>query len=90
MEVEGQRTYELFDLGKDLSEKTDLAKKYPKVVSELTENYNKWLEEMADPLSNHEKRWKPSDAVSTNNKSKEKKKAARVKSRESNKKSLKP
>ena len=81
---------ELFDLEKDLSEKTDLAKKYPKVVSELTENYNKWLDEMADPLSNHEKRWKPGDAASANKKSKEKKKAARVKAREAKKKSLKP
>ena len=81
---------ELFDLEKDLSEKTDLAKMHPIIVSELTENYNQWLEEMADPLSNHEKKWKPGDAASTNNKSKEKKKAARVKSREAKKKSLKP
>ena len=81
---------ELFDLEKDLREETDLAKKHPKVVSELTENYNHWLEEMADPISNQEKRWKPGDAASANNKSKEKKKAARVKAREAKKKSPKP
>ena len=50
---------ELFDLEKDLSETTDLAAKYPKVVSELTSKYNAWLDEMADPLSKQEKRWNP-------------------------------
>ena len=50
---------ELFDLEKDLSETTDLAAKYPKVVSELTSKYNTWLDEMADPLSKQEKRWNP-------------------------------
>ena len=50
---------ELFDLEKDLSETTDLAAKHPKVVSELTDKYNAWLDEMADPISKQEKRWNP-------------------------------
>ena len=47
---------ELFDLQKDLSETTNLAAKHPQVVSELTDKYNTWLDEMADPVSNQEKR----------------------------------
>ncbi|MEM6279232.1 MAG: sulfatase-like hydrolase/transferase [Verrucomicrobiota bacterium] len=76
---------ELFDLGKDLSETTDLAKKHPKVVSELTGKYNAWLDEMAEPVSNQPKRWTPEGEapegkVSEDTKmTKEEKKAAREK-----------
>ena len=81
---------ELFDLEKDLSETTDLASKHPNMVSELTDKYNAWLDEMADPVSNQKKRWNPDAAPATkmSNEEKkaarEKKKAARIKAREAN------
>ncbi|MEE2676021.1 MAG: sulfatase-like hydrolase/transferase [Planctomycetota bacterium] len=50
---------ELFNLEKDLSETTDLALKYPQVVSKLTKKYYAWLDEMAEPLSKQPKRWQP-------------------------------
>ncbi|MBQ12379.1 MAG: N-acetylgalactosamine 6-sulfatase (GALNS) [Planctomyces sp.] len=85
---------ELFDLEKDLSETTDLAAKFPKVVSELTDNYNAWLDEMADPLSKQEKRWNPDAGAPAKKMSKEEKKAARerakakrIKEREAKKRS---
>ena len=47
---------ELFDLEKDLSEMTgSYAAKHPKVVSQLTNKYNAWLNEMADPVSKQSK-----------------------------------
>jgi arylsulfatase A-like enzyme len=70
---------ELFDLEKDLSETTDLAAKHPKVVSELTDKYNAWLDEMADPVSKQEKRWNPDAGAPAKKMSKEEKKAAREK-----------
>ena len=72
---------ELFDLEKDLSETTDLVKKHPKVVSELKEKYNTWLDEMADPLSKQEKRWNPNATATPKKMSKEEKKAAREKAK---------
>ena len=57
--VAEKKRIELFNLEKDLSETTDLAAKHPKVVSELTDKYNAWLDEMADPVSKQEKRWNP-------------------------------
>lgn len=76
---------ELFDLEKDLSETSDLAAKHPKVVSELTDKYNAWLDEMADPASKQEKRWNPDDGAPAKKMSKEEKKAARIKAREAKK-----
>ena len=70
---------ELFDLQKDLSETTNLAAKHPQVVSELTGKYNTWLDEMADPVSNQEKRWNPDAGAPVKKMSKEEKKAAREK-----------
>ena len=70
---------ELFDLGKDLSESTDLAAKHPNVVSTLTDKYNAWLDEMADPVSKQEKRWNPDSSAPAKKMSKEEKKAAREK-----------
>ena len=70
---------ELFDLQKDLSETTNLAAKHPQVVSELTDKYNTWLDEMADPVSNQEKRWNPDAGAPVKKMSKEEKKAAREK-----------
>jgi arylsulfatase A-like enzyme len=80
---------ELFDLEKDLSETADLAAKHPKVISELTDKYNAWLDEMADPVSKQDKRWNPDAGAPAKKMSKadkkaarEKKKAARIKARE--------
>jgi arylsulfatase A-like enzyme len=70
---------ELFDLDKDLSETTDLAAKHTKVVSELTSKYNAWLDEMADPVSEQEKRWNPDADAPAKKMSNEEKKAAREK-----------
>ena len=73
---------ELFDLGKDLGETTDLAAKHPNVVSELTDKYNVWLDEMADPVSKQGKRWNPDDVAPVKKMSREEKKAAPIKARE--------
>ena len=80
---------ELFDIDKDLSEKTNLAAKRPKVVSELMKNYNAWLDEMDDPASKQGKRWNPNAGAPNRKMSKadkkaarEKKKATRIKARE--------
>ena len=45
---------ELFDLGKDLSETTNLARKHPNVVSQLTDKYNAWLDEMTTRSASRE------------------------------------
>ena len=50
-----QRT-ELFDLAADPGEKTDLAKQHPEKVKALTALYDRWLDEMAAPLSGQPKR----------------------------------
>jgi len=81
---------ELFDLKKDRSETTDLSAKHPTVVSELTDKYKTWLDQMADPVSNQNKRWKqnadaaPAKKMSNKEKkaAREKKKAERLKARE--------
>ena len=70
---------ELFDLENDLGETTDLAAKHPKVVSELRDKYNAWLDEMADPVSKQEKRWNPDAGAPAKKMSKEEKKAKREK-----------
>ena len=57
---------ELFNLEKDLSETNDLALKYPKVVSKLTNNYYAWLDQMAEPLSKQPKRWQPEPGTPAN------------------------
>ena len=77
--VAEKRRVELFDLEKDLSETTDLAAKHPKVVSELRDKYNAWLDEMADPISKQEKRCNPHAGAPAKKMSKDEKKAAREK-----------
>ena len=72
---------ELFDLKNDLSETTDLAKKHPQVVNELTSKYNAWLDEMADPISKQQKRWSRDAPPPAKKMSKEEKKAARDKAK---------
>ena len=79
--VAEKKRIELFNLDKDLSETTDLAVKQPKVVSELTDKYNEWLDKMADPVSKQGKRWNPDADRSEINMSKEEKKAAREKAK---------
>ena len=81
---------ELFDLKNDLSETTNLAARHPEMVSALTDKYHAWLDEMAEPISKQEKRWKPNASASAKSApgkkmSKEDKKAARIKAREAKK-----
>ena len=47
----------LFDLSKDISEKNDLAKKFPEKVAELTKLHDAWLVEMQNPIHGGAKRW---------------------------------
>ena len=68
---------ELFDLEKDPGETTELSASFPKVVIELTDKYNSWLDEMAAPISNQAKRWNPDTDERVERKSREEKKAAR-------------
>ncbi len=49
---------ELFNLGKDPSEKNDLSSQNPQKVQELTAVYYRWLDDMADPMRGS-KRWQP-------------------------------
>ena len=79
--VAEKKRIELFNLDKDLSETTDLAAKHPKLVSELADKYNEWLDKMADPVSKQGKRWNPDAGRSGINMSKEEKKAAREKAK---------
>ena len=79
--VAEKKRIELFNLDKDLSETTDLAAKHPKLVSELTDKYNEWLDKMADPVSKQGKIWNPDVGGSGANMSKEEKKAAREKAK---------
>ncbi len=57
--VAQKATVELFDLGKDISEKTDLAKTMPDKVAELTKLHDAWLAQMAKPVKAGEKKWTP-------------------------------
>jgi len=47
----------LFDLSKDVSEATDLAKAMPEKVTELTQLMDTWLADMAPPISGEGKRY---------------------------------
>ena len=44
--VAEKKRIELTNLDKDPSETTDLAAKHPKLVSELADKYNEWLDKM--------------------------------------------
>ncbi|MEC8507292.1 MAG: N-acetylgalactosamine 6-sulfatase (GALNS), partial [Planctomycetota bacterium] len=61
----------------DPGETTELSASFPKVVIELTDKYNAWLDEMADPISNQAKRWNPDTDERVERRSREEKKAAR-------------
>lgn len=47
----------LFDLGRDVSEKNDLAKQMPEKVAELTRLHDAWLAQMPNPVKTGAKRW---------------------------------
>ena len=47
----------LFDLSKDVSENTDLAKLMPEKLAELTQLHDVWLAKMAPPISGEGKRY---------------------------------
>ena len=47
----------LFDLGKDISEKSDLVKSMPEKVAELTALHDTWLAEMPNPIKAGGKRY---------------------------------
>jgi arylsulfatase A-like enzyme len=57
--VAQRATVELFDLGKDIAEKTDLAKTMPDKLAELTQLHDAWLAQMAKPVKAGEKKWTP-------------------------------
>jgi arylsulfatase A-like enzyme len=52
----GQPKVELFDLARDPAETTDLAARQPAKVAELTQLYDTWLDQMAEPMSGAPKR----------------------------------
>jgi arylsulfatase A-like enzyme len=57
--VAQRATVELFDLGKDIAEKTNLAKTMPDKLAELTQLHDAWLAQMAKPVKAGEKKWTP-------------------------------
>jgi len=80
---------ELFNLKNDLGETVDLAKKHPEKIQELKKVYNRWLDEMAEPLGGAFKRWEPgkqSPKTRRNKAQKAKDRKKRRKSREGRKK----
>lgn len=52
------KTKELYQLGNDPAEKSDLARTQASKVTELTKLYDTWLEQMAEPMSGDGKRFK--------------------------------
>jgi arylsulfatase A-like enzyme len=50
---------ELFNLAEDISESKNLSADNPQIVIELTGVYDKWLDEMAEPMKEPGKRWTP-------------------------------
>ena len=73
---------ELFNLKNDLSETTDLAQKHPEKVEELKKVYNRWLDEMAEPLGGAFKRWEPEKEFPNNKDKEERKKSGGSRERE--------
>jgi arylsulfatase A-like enzyme len=71
----GQAKIELFNLGSDPAEKTDLFDRQPGKVAELKALYDRWLDEMAEPMNGAPKRW--TGRVNSAKKSKQDKQKAR-------------
>ncbi|MBN2128659.1 MAG: sulfatase-like hydrolase/transferase [Sedimentisphaerales bacterium] len=55
--VAQKKNVELFDLEADPSETKALNDEYPEKVRQLSESYDAWLEQMAEPASGQGKRW---------------------------------
>jgi arylsulfatase A-like enzyme len=79
---------ELYDLGTDPGEQTNLAKKHPDKVKQLMLLYDSWLDEMAKPNSGAPKRWGEATAEggSPQDQVKQKKREERKKTRAMEKK----
>jgi len=78
---------ELFDLAKDVSETTDLARSMPDKLAELTRLHDDWLAQMPRPVKAGEKKWTPGMSTTKKKKltpeqKKEARDAARAKKRE--------
>lgn len=67
-------TKELFDLARDPGETTNLIAKQPEKAAELTQRYNMWLDQMADPLSGQPKRYRPGEESERQRKDRKKEK----------------
>ncbi len=74
---------ELYDLGADPAEETNLAQKHPDKVKQLSALYDSWLDQMAPPNSGAPKRWgetSPANAL-PKDQTKQKKREERKKTR---------
>lgn len=82
---------ELFHLGRDPAEKTNLADKHPARLKELAALYDTWLDQMAKPIGRSAKRWDPSKPTLTKReRARLKKRQERKKKRAAEKKKRKP
>ena len=72
--------HELFHLGRDPAEKTNLAHKQPARLKELAALYDTWLDQMAKPIGRSAKRWDPDQPTLS------KRERARLKKRQERKK----
>ena len=76
---------ELFDLGKDPSELTNVASKHPEIVKQLNNAFDNWIAEMVDPITGGSKLWSASSETSKKDR-KAKTREERRKNKESRKK----
>ena len=68
----------------DLEESRNLAKKHPERVAALKKQYDAWLDEMAEPASAQQKRWRPGlEPRPKNSVNRERRRAAREARRKS-------
>lgn len=76
----GQPKVELFNLATDPAESTDVASQHAAKVAELTKRYDRWLDQMAEPMSGAPKR-PGAAAAGSKKKSKQDKQKAREEGR---------
>ncbi len=76
---------ELFDLGKDPSELTNVASKHPEIVKQLNNAFDNWIAEMVDPITGGSKLWSAASETSKKDR-KAKTREERRKNKESRKK----
>lgn len=82
---------ELFHLGRDPGEKSNLADEQPARLKELAGLYDRWLDQMAEPIGESSKRWDPSrPTLSKRERVRLKKRQDRKKKRAAEKKKRKP